>query len=244
MLTLDDMTNGSPLCEEIKRDFNALYYFATYEGQKVHQVYWMGVPVLKAPTDLWTYQEILFDLRPDLIIECGVWCGGSSLYYYTIGQLMGGIDVLGIDIDLSNLNGIASNISALSGGRLSYLEGSSIDPKTIEIVRQRAAGKKRVMVILDSAHDYAHVKQELALYAPLVSEGQHLVVEDTNVDLLCAQFDMAQYFNNGPGTALREFLLNEPKGRWFENQLAQRHFVTFHPGGFLRRMPDQKETVG
>lgn len=240
MLTKDHLLAGAgPEIDEVVRDFNAAYYFSRFKGQlRRFETYWMGVPCLKAPTDLLSYQEIMFATRPELVIECGVFAGGSALFTYSIGQLMqpGGIEVLGIDITLSKMHEAVHTVAAHSGGKLSFFQGSSIAPDTMRHVVEKTAGKSRVMVLLDSDHTYDHVLAELELYHHLVAPGMFLVVEDTNIDGFCEHYGMVQYLDNGPARATREFLAAHP-GMWEVNELAERHLLTFNPGGYLRRLP-------
>lgn len=156
---------------------------------------------------------------------------------YSIGALMGGIDVLGIDITLERLHETVRKTAEDSKGKLQFYCGSSTDPATLRHVVGVAEGRSRVMVLLDSDHKAEHVLRELELYSKLVAPGMFIVVEDSNVDLFSDQYDLPDYKNNGPGRAIREFLARpEEQHRWEQNPVAERHLLTFNPGGYLRRV--------
>ena len=133
--------------------------------------FWLGRHVYKCPTDLWMYQEILHDTRPDLIIETGTFSGGSALFLASMCDLIGGGRIVTIDVEPQDDLPVHP--------RIKYLAGSSVAPDILEQVREEASGDDRVMVILDSDHSKDHVLAELREYAPLVSDDCYLIVEDT-----------------------------------------------------------------
>ena len=135
---------------------------------------WLGHRAQKCPLDLWIYQEIIWKTRPNLIIETGTARGGSALYLATLFDLIGEGEV--ISIDLRN-----DDMSLPTHGRIRFVTGNTIDPQVASWVAEQAAGR-RTMVILDSDHSRAHVGAELDAYAPMVSPGCYLIVEDTNVN--------------------------------------------------------------
>lgn len=182
---------------------------------------WFGYRTLKSPLDLWTYQEILVETRPDLVVECGTRFGGSAYYIATLLDLIGHGQVLTVDIE------------ALKGRpvhrRLSYLVGSSTDPAIVAQVRAAAAGK-RVMVILDSDHAAAHVAGELEAYHDLVAAGCYLIVEDTNINGNPVRPD----FGPGPMEALTAFMTG--RDDFVSDPDRERFLLTLNPRGFLRRV--------
>jgi cephalosporin hydroxylase len=180
---------------------------------------WLGIPTQKAPTDLWIYQEMICEVEPDLIIETGTMFGGSALYLASICDLVDSGEVVTIDIEDRGPYRVHP--------RINYWQGSSIEPAIISRARKRAAGKK-VMIILDSDHSASHVREELALYSPLVTEGSYLIVEDTNVN------GHPVYPNYGPGPmeALEDFL---PGSGFMIDPSREKFLVTNNPRGFLRR---------
>jgi cephalosporin hydroxylase len=183
----------------------------------------MGVPLLKCPLDLWIYQELIFRTKPEVIVESGVYFGGSTLYLASILDMLKQGEIIGIDVTLSYLN---PRVKAHP--RISLYESSSTAPTMVEFVRERVAGR-RTMVVLDSDHSLNNVRRELELYADFVTPGCYLVVEDTvlNGHPLCP--------NQGPGPfeAVQEFLV---KRKDFEIDRDQHKFLmTWNPNGYLRR---------
>ncbi len=206
--------------EDVVARFHRLYYDnypRTWEN-----TYFLGVPTLKCPLDLWVYQEMLWELRPDLIVECGTASGGSALYLATLLDLVGTGRVVTVDIE--------ERPGRPSHDRVEYVAGSSTDPAVTELVASRARGAGRVMVILDSDHSCAHVEQELDLYSPLVTVGSYLVVEDTNVN----GHPVSPGFGPGPWEAVSAFL--DRTDDFVVDESREKFFLTFNPRGFLRRV--------
>lgn len=161
------------LYAKIIKDFNELYYKC--DRQTWCQTAWRGINVLKPPTDLWIYQELIEKHRPDLIIETGTLRGGSAVFFADMNRLMNpNGHVVTIDINPKNLNPKSLESDA------EFWTGSSIDVIVIErlkkLIQQRNC--QTVMVILDSDHSEVHVTKELELYSPLVTVGMPLIVED------------------------------------------------------------------
>jgi cephalosporin hydroxylase len=138
-----------------------------------NQTRWLGVPAQKCPLDLWIYQELLHELRPDLIVETGTSKGGSALYLAAICDLLDQGQVITIDV---------RPVRQPEHPRITYITGSSTDPPTLTQVREAAHSAFQVMVLLDSDHHADHVLAELRAYAPLVTPGSYLIVEDTNIN--------------------------------------------------------------
>ena len=186
-----------------------------------HDLRWLGVSVGKLAEDLWAYQEIVHETRPDLVVETGTAFGGSALYFASLFDLLGNGRVLSVDLWLRG--------DVPEHPRVEYLQGSSVAPEIVEEVRARAAGAERVMVVLDSDHSAAHVLAELRAYAPLVSPGCYLVVEDTYLH----GRPLIPGFGPGPGEALDAFLRESSD---FEVDATRESYgVTQNPGGWLRR---------
>ena len=149
---------------------------------------WLGRPIIQMPQDMLAVQEIVWRLKPELIIETGVAHGGSLIYSASLLELLGGSGrVLGIDIDIRVHNRREIEAHPLSR-RIDLLEGSSIAAGTIEQVRRYSAAKQRVLVILDSNHTHDHVLKELQLYSPLVRAGSYIIVFDTLIEDMPASF--------------------------------------------------------
>jgi cephalosporin hydroxylase len=217
----DEMTQEE-VVREVASDFNKLFYFLG--NQTWHNTRWMGVVLYKFPTDLWVYQEIVHETRPTLIIETGTAHGGSALYFAHLGLVLGGIRVVTVDIDNTKRDAELPRHEAIT-----YITGSSIDPSIVAAVRSQIRPDDRVMVVLDSDHSEAHVRAELDIYAPLVSGGCYLIVEDTNVN------GHPVFPEHGPGPleAVNAFLPTHPE---FDVDLTRgKYLLSANPSGYLRR---------
>lgn len=175
-----------------------------------------GVPTWQNPFDVWVTQEIIFEMKPDVILEAGTFRGGSALLW---AMLLRQVSPKGrvITIDIEDRRTAAAKKDPLAR-RVDFLLGSSTDPKIVADVKRRTAGK-RVLVILDSLHTKEHVAKELAAYADLVPVGGYLIVQDTLV---------------GPVHAIREFLPAD--GRFEIDRSRERLMYTSNHGGFLKRI--------
>jgi cephalosporin hydroxylase len=182
---------------------------------------WLGAQALKNPLDLWVYQEIIVETRPELIVETGTYRGGSAFYLASICDLVGAGEVVSIDIE-------EVRDDYPSHPRITYLGGrSSTDPGVVAQVRGRAAGK-RTLVVLDSDHSQAHVEAELVAFADLVPVGCYLIVEDSNIGQI--RKDLLP----GPLEAIETFLAGRDE---FEIDRAREKFlITQNPSGYLRRV--------
>lgn len=207
---------------EIIDDFHRLYYEGYRQGGTWFDTTWLGRPVWKCPLDLWVYQELLWSLRPDYVIETGTLHGGSSYFLASLMDLLGTGKV--VSIDVKDPGGLIGH------PRVTYLQGSSTAPEIVEQVREMTADARSVMVILDSDHRAFHVREELALYADLVSHGSYLVVEDTNVN----GHPALPEFGPGPMEAVQEFLAAD--ARFTPDKRCEKFLMTFNPNGFLRRV--------
>jgi len=206
----------------IVRQFTRLYYQTPVPVRTWHDTRWLGHLVLKTPLDLWNYQEILAERRPDVVLECGTAGGGSALYLASVMDLLGHGRVVSVDLK--------PNPDRPPHPRVEYLVGSSTDPAVFARMQAAAAGAERVMVILDSDHSRDHVLDELRLYHPLVTAGDFLIVEDTVIN----GHPVAPQHGPGPMEALDAFLREtdafvvDPRDRKF--------LMTFNPRGYLRRV--------
>jgi len=201
-------------------EFHRLYYDEAERGGTWKNTSWRGVPAHKCPMDMWVYQEIMQELRPDLIVETGTYQGGSALFFADVCDMLGGGRVISIDIDPQP--GLPEH------ERITYLLGSSTSEEILEKVRAEAGGT--VMVVLDSDHSAEHVGNELRAYAPMVPVGSYLVVEDTNVN----GNPILPGWGPGPREAVEEFL-RENDG-YVVDETREKFFMTFNPGGYLKRV--------
>jgi cephalosporin hydroxylase len=208
--------------QEVIDEFHRYYYDEGRDGGTWHRTSWFDTKVWKCPLDLWIYQEIIHRIQPDLIIETGTAFGGSALYLAGICELLGRGSVISIDI--------AAQPGLPEHPRVRYVAGSSVDDVVLAEVARATAGLERVMVVLDSDHSQAHVARELEAYAPTVTVGSYLIVEDTNVN------GHPVFASHGPGPreATEEFL----RGRtdFVRDAEGDKFLLTFNPGGMLRRV--------
>ncbi|NUS39209.1 MAG: cephalosporin hydroxylase [Lysobacter sp.] len=208
---------------------------ASAERRYSYNFRWMGRPIIQYPQDMIAMQEILWEVRPDLVIETGIAHGGSLVYYASLCQLIGHGEVLGVDIDIRPHNRKAIEAHPMAS-RIRMLEGSSIERSMIERVQAEAAGK-RVLVVLDSNHTHAHVLAELQAYAPLVSVGSYCVVYDTVVEDMPPDAFPARPWGVGdnPKTAVHEFLAGD--GRFeIDRDIEAKIQITVAPDGYLKRI--------
>jgi len=198
---------------------------------------WMGRPIIAYPQDMVAMQELIWKIKPDLIIEAGIAHGGSIIYYASILELIGGEGmVLGIDIDIREHNKELIESHPMFK-RIEMIEGSSVSQEVAEKVYKIAENKKTIMVCLDSNHTHEHVLAELQLYAHLTSVGSYCVVFDTVVeDLPKSQYsDRAWDVGNNPKTAVFEFLKQNSSFE-IDRSIDNKVLISVAPEGYLKRI--------
>ena len=196
------------------------FHVASYERGVLNDTYWFGVPIQKSPLDCWTYQEILHEQRPDLIVETGTYLGGSALFFAHLFDLLGDGRVLTIDLQ---------HRGRVDHPRVTQLEGDALSPEILAKVEAAVAGARRVLVVLDDDHSAAHVLRELRTYGRFVTPGSYMVVEDTNVN----GHPVFPEHGPGPMEAVRQFLAGDPS---FEIDHSREKFLlTYFPDGWLRK---------
>jgi len=198
---------------------------------------WMGRPIIQYPQDIIAMQELIWDIKPDLIIETGIAHGGSLIFSASMLELLGGNGhVLGIDIDIREHNKIEIEKHPMAK-RISMIQGSSIDAGTIAQVEKFAKGKERILVCLDSNHTHAHVLQELELYSPFVSLNSYLVVFDTIVEDWPKGTVKNRPWDKGdnPKTAVWEFLKMHKEFE-IDKSIQNKLLITVAPDGYLKRI--------
>jgi cephalosporin hydroxylase len=200
---------------------------------------WLGRPIIQFPQDIITVQEIIWEVRPQLIIETGIARGGSLIFSASMLEILGGDGcVIGIDIDIRPHNRREIEQHPMSR-RLTLIEGSSVDPNVVEQVFSMAQGKTPVLVLLDSNHTHDHVARELQMYSPLVTCGSYLIVFDTVIEDMPEDFfpDRPWGRGNNPKTAVSEFLKQNDR---FEvaRDIDDKLLITVAPGGYLRCIKD------
>lgn len=205
----------------LARHFNRAYY---YHGMQrgIWGRTWLGHTTLKYPTDTWVYQEILAEVRPQVVLETGTYKGGSALFFATVLESLGAGRVITVDA--------LAQAGLPEHPRITYLSGSSTDAEIVDRVRGEIGDARPVVVILDAEHACDHVLAELHAYADLVEPGSYLIVEDTNIN----GHPVLPRWGAGPAEAVERFLAERSD---FEPDSSREELlVTSAPGGFLRRV--------
>ncbi len=206
--------------KRIVDDFHKLYYHPS--GRTWSNTYWLGVPCQKCPLDLWIYQEIIFDVRPDIMIECGTASGGSACFLASLCDLVNNGRVITIDIE--------DQPDRPQHERITYLSGSSVSEEIVRQVKQFISDRDKVVVLLDSNHTKEHVLQELRIYSKLVTLGSYIIVEDTNIN------GHPVHLRSGPGPMEAvEAFLEENEGFAIDST-KEKFYLTFNPNGYLKRI--------
>ena len=197
---------------------------------------WMGRPIIQYPQDMIAMQELIWEIKPDLIIETGIAHGGSIIYYASLLELIGEGEVLGIDIDIREHNKKKIQEHPMHK-RIHMLEGSSITEEMVARVKPFTEGKHSIMVCLDSNHTHEHVLSELNFYAPFVTPGSYIVVFDTIVEDLPERYLPNRYWGigNNPKTAVHEFLKNNDDFI-VDKAIDDKLLISVNPEGYLKRV--------
>ncbi len=230
----------------------AMAFLRASTGPKYsYNFHWLDRPIIQYPQDIVAMQELIWQIRPDLIIETGIAHGGSLIFSASMLALLDMSEaieagasfdparsarrVLGIDIDIRPHNRTAIEAHPMAS-RIEMIEGSSIAPEVIAQVQTAAKGKKRVLVCLDSMHTHAHVLAELEAYAPLVTAGSYCVVFDTLIEDMPADTYSDRPWGPGdnPKSALHAYLRDHPEFE-IDTDIAQKLLITVAHDGFLRR---------
>lgn len=198
---------------------------------------WLGVPIIQMPSDIATMQEIIWENRPQVVIETGFARGGSAILYSSVLELIGEGLVVAVDIEVREHNREVVDKHPL-GHRVRFVQGSSTDDSVLAEVISLADGAERVMVILDSDHTHAHVLDEMRSYAPLVTPGQFLVVADTVVEHIARQEHRPRSWGPGdnPQTAVDQFLEENPGTFEVDDWANNKLLMSSSRGGYLRKL--------
>lgn len=196
---------------------------------------WMGRPIIQYPQDMIAMQELIWSIKPDLIIETGIAHGGSLIYYASLMELIGKGEILGVDIDIREHNRKEIEAHPMAK-RIKMIQGSAIDKNIVEEVRKHTVGKKTIMVSLDSNHTHAHVLEELKLYSGFVTPGSYCVVFDTICeDLPEGTHDRPWGIGDNPKTAVFEFLKTNSDFE-IDKQIDNKLLISVAPDGYLKRV--------
>ncbi len=219
-------------------DLSRRWMHEVFPYQYAYHFSWMGRPTIQFPQDLLILQELIWAVRPDLIIETGVAHGGTTVFLASMLSLLGenGL-VVGVDIEIRPHNRQTLEAHPVFG-RIRLIEGDSTSPTTLEFVKKEAGTRRRAMVILDSNHTHQHVLDELRLYAPLVPAGSIIVVFDTTIEESEHAFpDRPWGKGNNPATAVSAFLEENDRFQ-VDRSLDHKLLITVARGGFLRCVRD------
>lgn len=231
---------------DIVRDFR--HYYIDSDPQRPFAATFLGVPMMQNPADMWMFQEIITEIQPDLIIECGTAYGGGTVYLATMLQQVNPAGKV-ITIDLSpGLEGSISRlkdrptlynrVQSIFQSTIEVITGNTLDPAILAQLRKRIQGKK-VLITLDSCHNYEHVLREMLAYGKMVSKGSYLIVQDTVIDekeeYIDRYGDCPGYEQRGgPGRAVAEYLATYDD--FVTDDCGEKYLLTFYPGGYLKKV--------
>lgn len=204
----------------ITNRFHELYHYSSESTWL--DTFWLNAPAQKCPFDMWVYQEIIFEIKPDLIIETGTASGGSALFLASMCDLINKGRVITVDVK--------SNANRPRHPRIKYMLGSSTSKEIVGEISAAAAGSEKTLIMLDSDHVKEHVLNELRFYNKFVTKGSYIIVEDTNIH----GHPVLPDFQEGPMEAVREFL-KENKD-FVIDKAREKHYLTFCPNGYLKKI--------
>jgi cephalosporin hydroxylase len=204
----------------ISNQFQKLYYHSP--SRPWLNTHWLGIPVLKCPLDFWIYQEIIHEIKPDVIIECGTYKGGSALFFAALCEFIKHGRVITIDIQ--------ADAQRPQHERITYLLGSTIAPEIVARVRALLRPNETVMAVLDSDHSMPYVGQEMKIYGELVTPGSYLIVEDTSIN----GHPIAPQYGPGPMEAVQVFL--KENDSFVVDKAREKFFMSFNPNGYLKKI--------
>lgn len=213
-----------------------------WDNKYVYSFSWLGRPIIQLPDDMIRIQELIYKIKPDVIIETGIAHGGSLVYYASILQAMGGGKVIGIDIDIRQHNRRAIENHEMYE-YITMFEGSSVELEVFQQVKSEINATDKVLVFLDSCHDKDHVTKELELYSSLVSPGSYIVAMDGIMkDLVGAPRAKPDWSWNNPTQAAieftarsDEFIIEEPSIPFNEGNIDSQ-FLTYWPKAYIKRI--------
>jgi cephalosporin hydroxylase len=213
-----------------------LWVKSSWQYKISYELTWLGVPIIQLPEDILMMQELIYKVRPDIIVETGTAHGGSAVFYASMLELLGKGQVISIDVEIRKHNRLAIQSHPMSK-RITLIEGSSTDEDVLAQVRQLIRSQDAVLVALDSNHTYAHVQEEMEKYSKLVTPESYMVVFDGVMEILTdAPSGSPAWATDSPAAALRDFLAKHEE---FEvDPYYNRLGVTYCPDGFLRRKAD------
>jgi cephalosporin hydroxylase len=235
---IEEYEIGSP---EAFRILSKLWLRSGWDAKYVYSFTWLGRPIIQLPEDLLRLQEVIYRVKPDVIIETGVAHGGSLIFHASLCKAIGKGRVIGVDVEIRPYNRSAIEAHELSS-YITLIEGDSIAPSIVEQVKAQVKPGETVMVLLDSNHTRQHVLGELNAYAPLVTQGSYAVAMDGIMEeIVGAPRTQPDWSWNNPRQAALEFVgahpefeIEEPAFLFNESRITER--VTYWPSAFLKRV--------
>ena len=220
-------------------EYARLFMQETGRFKYTYHFEWLGRPIIQLPQDLIAMQEIIWKVKPDLIIETGIALGGSLIFFASMLELLGEDGrVVGVDIDIRAHNRVEIEKHPMFK-RITMIQGSSVDEQVAQQVKDFSEGRRKVLVVLDSNHTHEHVRKELALYSPLVTRDSYLIVCDTVIEDVPDDLirDRPWGKGNNPKTAVWEFL--KATDRFvIDQEYNDKLLITVAPDGYLRCVKD------
>ena len=216
-----------------KKANNILFQADKYRW--IHQTKWLGEPILNLPQDVFAIQELIWETKPDYIIEIGVAWGGSVLFNSMMLDYIKGKKIIGVDVFIPNNLKKRLNSHKKLSKKFELIQGDSLSDKTIDKVKKIIKNSKKVMVILDSHHTHEHVLKELQLYSKFVPKNNYLICCDTIINFLPNQKHRKRPWGptNNPFTALKEFL-SENNRFQIDQEIESKLLFSCNPSGYLK----------
>ncbi len=199
-----------------------------------YQWNWLGLPIIQMTEDVMAAQELIWQVKPDVIVETGIAWGGSMVLYASMLELIGKGEVIGVDLVLPQSN-IDKIMAYPFSKRISMIQGSSIDENIVNQVKAKIKPGQTVMLMLDSNHTHDHVLDELKMYSPLVTKGSYIIVSDTVVEDIPPQDHRPRPWGPGdnPKTVVNEFLKTTDRFE-LDDYYNAKVLMTFDKGGYIR----------
>jgi cephalosporin hydroxylase len=229
---ISDMVSDKEYCDISKKWFEK-----SIEHEYHYHFNWLGVPIIQFPQDILITQELVWNVKPDVILETGIARGGSLIFYSSLMQMLGnGGKVIGIDIDIREHNRNVIESHPMSKN-IEMITGSSIDDSIFQKAKELIGPDKKVLVILDSNHTADHVSKELDLYSQLVSKDSYMIVFDTVIEDLPDKFNANRSWGKGnsPKNSVHKFL-EENKNFTLDKKIENKALMSVAPDGFLKRI--------
>jgi len=217
---------------ELKKD-SKRWIRSSWQNKLSYEITWLGIPIIQLPSDIILMQELIFKVKPDIIIEIGIAHGGALIFYSSLLEILGKGKAIGVDIEIKSHNRKAIESHPMSK-RIKLIEGDSVKPETIKKIENEIDPQSIVLIALDSNHTKDHVLKELRAYCKFVTSGSYLVVFDTIMpELIGLEGSQENWNQDNPLEAIKEFL---KKNKDFEiDESYNKLFVSNCPNGFLKK---------